>query len=129
MSQLVRTSLVLFCSLVAFQYSLADSETLKGAKKDFTVFKEEMSEKLSKVETKLTELKDKGHKNSSEASKKAITELEETRDKLKKEIVELKDDSKESWKSFRKSLATSLDSLNTKIQSALKNHDDKNKSP
>lgn len=96
------------------------SETVKGAKKDFAAFKEEMNTKLDNTEKKLAELKAEAKAKGNAAHDKTIAELEAARDKLKAELNELKDDGSNKWQSFKKSFAESLDQLNTKVQKALK---------
>ena len=107
--------LFIACSLIVGEAS-AESETVKGVKKDFTAFRQEMDEKLDAAEKKLKELKEKSGQNSDAM----IAELESSTAKLKKEVSELKDDGQDGWRSFKKSLSASLDRLNTKIQKALR---------
>jgi prefoldin subunit 5 len=103
-------------STVAF----AASETVKGAKKDFTEFKETMGKKMETMEAQIAELKEKAKQKGGEVHAKTVTELEASRDRLKKEMAELKEGSQENWKGMKEKLSGTADSLNRKIQKALK---------
>ena len=112
----------LFLASISFfpSVSFAASETVKGAKKDFTEFKETMGKKMETMEKQIAELKDKAKQKGGEAHTKTVAELEASRDKLKKEMAELKEDSQEGWKGLKEKLSSTADSLNQKIQKALK---------
>lgn len=95
------------------------SETVKGIKKDYTTFKQDMQIKLDATEKKLAELKAKAEAKSSAAQEKSIQEYEQTRDKLKSQLAELEKSSESKWKKVKRRFAESIDKLNQKIQKSL----------
>lgn len=112
--------LVISTLFFAVAMSAAESETMKGAKKDVETFKKEMSVKLQAAEKQIAELKSKAAAKGGEAKAATIAELESSRDAIKAKMATLSETSKDGWASFKKSMAESVDSLNSKVQSALK---------
>ena len=107
---------------IALVYSAAQaSETIKGAKKDYQVFKKDMEGQLEVADKKLEELRAKGKDKVDEAHKATVLELESTQAKLKADLEKLKADGEKASKSFKSKLAASISSLNERIQKALKN--------
>lgn len=96
------------------------SETVKGVKKDFETFKQEVSVQLEETEKNLSELKAKAKTKSSKALDQTIKEVEATREELKAKLSDLKDDGKNGWKKMKAGIADSFESMNKKIQKSLK---------
>jgi hypothetical protein len=113
--------LILIISAAFFAYALhaAESETVKGAKKDMDAFKKEMSVKLESLEKQIAEIKTKAQAKGGEAKAKTVADLESARDSVKAKMAALSENSKDSWQSMKKSVAESVDSLNAKVQKAL----------
>jgi cell division protein FtsB len=113
---------LLTVAMLAFliQPSFADSETIKGAKKDLEKFKQEMSVELQAVEKKLEVLSDKATSKTDTAYKATVKDLSEKRDVLRAEISKLEADSHGKWKVAKTKMAAAMNSLNEKIQKALK---------
>lgn len=109
-------------AMLAFliQPSFAESETVKGAKKDLEKFKQEMSVELQAVEKKLEVLSEKANKKSDQVYKDTVQDLTEKRDKLRVELAGLEADSQGKWKAAKTKMASAMNSLNEKIQKALK---------
>ena len=109
-------------ALLAFlvQPSFAESETVKGAKKDLEKFKQEMSVELQAVEKKLDVLKEKAAAKTDTAYKTTVKDLTEKRDVLRVELSKLETDSQGKWKVAKTKMASAMNSLNEKIQHALK---------
>lgn len=112
--------LLLVASLFFGSFALAESETVKGAQKDFETFKQEMAVKLQEAQLKLDELQAKAKVKGSTVKEETVTELRIKRDKLKVEYDELKFESKSRFQRMKTSLSNSIDSLNDRIQKALK---------
>lgn len=111
---------IAFClTTLALSTSFA-SETVKGLKKDYEHFRQEMSAKLEATEAKIAEMKADAKTKGNSAKEKTIENLEATRDQLKSELAEAKAEGGSKWKSFKKSFAESVDKLNTKVQNATK---------
>ena len=110
--------LVVGCALISL--NCFASETVEGAKKDYEVFKSDMSKKLDDVERELVVLKEKAKQKSSEAQTDSILELEKTKVKLKTELESMKQTGSSSWKKMKASFAASVDKLNSKVQKKLK---------
>lgn len=111
--------LVSFVLMFSFSVGHA-SETVKGAKKDYQSFKNEMSAKLDSAELKLKELRAKAALKRDSTQDAAIAELEMTQAKLKSDLAEVKEAGKSNWSKFKAGFASSVDNLNTKIQHAVK---------
>jgi hypothetical protein len=113
---------LLTAAMLAFliQPSFADSETVKGAKKDLEKFKQEMSVELQAVEKKLVFLSDKATAKTDTAYKATVKDLTEKRDELRVELGKLEADSQGKWKVAKTKMASAMNSLNEKIQKALK---------
>ncbi|MFN7903999.1 MAG: hypothetical protein ACK5P5_02345 [Pseudobdellovibrionaceae bacterium] len=112
--------IIALVTALSFISSASASETVKGAKKDYQSFKEEMSVKLEAAEKNLSELKAKTKEKSTSLKAKTVAELEETRDKLKAELNSLEEKSQSNWSSLKKSFASSMEKFNSKVQKALK---------
>lgn len=97
------------------------SETIKGAKKDYQKFQQEMTSRLDNIEKEIQLLKEKAKDKKEATQEKTIHELEEAKTELKAELQSLKADSESTWQKAKKSFAESVDNLNTKLQKALKN--------
>ena len=108
-------SLVLF---FGFQ-GLQASEAVKGLKKDYQTFKQDMQIKLNETESKIAELKLKAQAHSSAAQEKTITEYEQNRDKLKAQLDEMGKAGESKWKNAKRRMAESIDKLNKKVQKSL----------
>lgn len=116
MMKLITVALLSFL----IQPSFAESETVKGAKKDLEKFKQGMSVELQAVEKKLEILSEKAEKKSDQVYKDTVKELTEKHDKLRAELATLETDSKGKWKEAKTKMASAMNSLNEKIQKALK---------
>ena len=100
-------------------HALADSETVKGAKKDLDTFKSEMTTKLNEVDRQLDELRAKAKANGKAAQEQTTRELEEKRARLKAQLDSLSDEGKSNWKKMKKSVSESVDALHDKVKKAL----------
>lgn len=123
MTKNTRTKLALVLIAVASifsTHSYAESETVKGAKKDFESFKQEMGVKLEESQKKLDQLQEKAKEKGSHVKNETIEELRSNRDKLKVEYDNLKFEGQTRFQKMKASLSSSIDSLNGKIQKALK---------
>jgi hypothetical protein len=98
----------------------AESETAKGAKKDYQQFKAEMNAKLDDLDRKIDELKTQSSNQAEDAKNNTVTELEADRAKLKNQLDEMESSGKSNWRKFKGKLASSFDTLNAKVQRALK---------
>jgi hypothetical protein len=109
-------------TLVAFSApkTMAESNTAKGVKEDYKNFKDELSEKLKKMDADLKTFSEKTKDKTSEVHNKTVSDLKKARAKVQEELDELKDDSKGTWKKAKKGISKSIDDLNEKIQDALK---------
>lgn len=116
LSQVITGLLIL---LGAYSVSLG-SETVRGVKKDYEVFKNEMAQKIESLEKQISDFKDKTKGQSGQVKKKTVAELEEARDSVKSQFRKLSDESKDSWANVKKSLAESVEDLHSKVQKALK---------
>lgn len=105
--------------VVLLQSSFA-SETVKGAKKDLEVFKQEMSAKLQVIENDLKVMSEKAEKKSDTLYNDAVKDLKVKRDKLRSDLNELQADTKGEWKEAKAKISSSLNSLNERVQKALK---------
>jgi hypothetical protein len=112
--------LTLGALILAATLHAADSETIKGAKKDLETFKKDMVVKLDKLQTQIETIKKQAHDKGDEAKDKTADELAATRDDVKEKVAKLSDDAGDDWQKMKKSLADSVDSLNKKVQKALK---------
>lgn len=110
---------VAFCLIALALSTSFASETMKGMKKDYENFRQEMSAKLDATEKKIAELKADAKTKGNTVKEKTVQELEATRDQLKTELNETKAEGGSKWKSFKKSFAESIDRLNSKIQGAM----------
>ena len=115
----MRNFILLLVASLAFSVAFAESETMKGAAKDYDNFKKEMSAKLAGVEKQLDELRAKARTKGNEARESSIKELEETRVQLKTEVDSLNSKAKSNWKSMKEKLSASIESLSTKAKKAL----------
>lgn len=109
---------VVGCALVSL--NCFASETVEGAKKDYEIFKSDMSKKLDDVESELVLLREKAKQKGGEAQADSIVELEKTKTKLKAELESMKQTGSSSWKKMKASFAASVDKLNSKVQKKLK---------
>src|SRR3990167_7186202 len=111
--------IMLLTVLMTTSIALAESEAVKGARKDFESFKKEMSIKMDDIDKQLNELRVKAGAKGGEVREKSIKELEDQRAKLKSELDSLNEDAKSNWKKLKKKLAASVDSLHAKAKKAL----------
>lgn len=111
---------VIFCGALLIAGTGFASETVKGVKKDYESFRQEMSAKLDATEKKIAELKADAKTKGDAAKEKTVENLEKTRDQLKADLADAKAEGGSKWKSFKKSFANSVDKLNSKIQKAMK---------
>jgi hypothetical protein len=111
--------IALFALWASFSIARADSETVKGAQKDFETFKQEMSAKLDDVDRQLAEMRAKAKAKGGDVQDKSIKELEVARVQAKAQMDAINDDTKSNWKSMKKKLAASIDSLHAKAKKAL----------
>lgn len=117
----IRSYLVVLATLLfANSSTFATSETVKGVKKDFEVFKQELGIKLEETQKELDELQKKMKEKGSHVRQETLAELKESRDKLKVEYDNLKFESKSQFQRLKTDLSHSIESLNNKIQKALK---------
>jgi hypothetical protein len=112
--------IILSATFFVFALSAADSETVKGMKKDADTFKKEMSVKMDQLDHQINELKAKSQTKGAEVKESTIKDLESARDSMKTKMNSMSETSKETWSSWKKSMAESMDSLNAKVQKALK---------
>lgn len=112
--------LIFALSIWALAGSVAfSSETVKGAKKDFAVFKQEMNVKLNSLNRDITRLREEARVKGGEARQKTVAELEQARDKVRADLAELEKKSEGSWRKFKRRMANSLDRLNSRAQKML----------
>ncbi len=111
-------SLCLFFQL-SLNSSAWSSETIKGAKKDFQEFKEDLDNRISSIDSKMVQLKSQMKQKGSEVKDETLKDLQTTREKLRKEYEKFENASSDSWSSFKKSLSETTNNLNDKIQKAL----------
>lgn len=110
-------AITIFSLLIHSGYA---SETMKGAKKDLDVFKQEMSLELKNIETNLKSMSEKAKSNSSASYKEAVKEITQKRDQLRSDLYDLQADTKGEWKQSKGKISTALNGLNERIQKALK---------
>jgi len=96
------------------------SEAVKGAKKDYQSFKQEMNMQLEQAEQNLEVLKAKSEDKLSSVQKAAIAELQATKENLKSRLENMKSESIKASRKVKADLASSISSLNERIQKALK---------
>lgn len=119
-----RSVLVIF-SVIFFSIFANSSETVKGAKKDFEVFKQEMTLKLQTLGSEIENLKEKTKTKSTEAHGAALQEIEESRVKIAADLQKLEKASESNWKKLKKNIAESIRKLDFKAQELLKENEPK----
>lgn len=95
--------------------AFADSETLKGVRKDVQTFKQDMQGRLEQLDQTIERLKKEGgtHKT------KAIAELESARDRVRKQVGEATSASQGRWAKWKRQVSESVDDLNRRVQKVL----------
>lgn len=106
--------------ITALSLQAFGSETLKGAQKDYEIFKKEMSEKVSIYEKEIVELRKKIKTKNEKAKDEAVKEYETALNKLRAEVSKIEESSKSNWDKVKGEISEHADSLNQKLQKALK---------
>lgn len=106
--------LITLLMLISVQ-ALADSETLKGARKDVQSFQKEMQVRLERLDQKIERLKKEGGTQKT----RAIQELESARDEVSKRVDEAAEASRGRWAKWKRQVSESVDDLNRRVQKVL----------
>lgn len=119
-------ALTIISALIFSAISLAPvaglaSETVKGAKKDFEKFKDDMRDQLATVEKQISDLRKKIETHTTKVTEQTLKDLDHTRYQIRTDMDNLNEDAEGKWKTVKKGLADSMNTLNAKIQKALKN--------
>lgn len=112
--------LLAIISLSLITFAVNASETVKGVKKDYQSFKQEMNMQLEQAEQSLEVLKAKGEDHLNSAQKATLAELQATKEKLKSKLDSMVQESVKTSRKVKADLASSISSLNERIQKALK---------